>query len=82
MSLLSDQGAIPRFKLIVIYGTGKTNHLALLKHRGGGWWDVRCMGQARRCRAGTCEHTARLAMKGKGRPRRVRQVPREEADRA
>lgn len=54
----------------------KQSHLALVTHRGGGWYDVRCMGQGASCKAGECKHTASMALVGgSGRSRRVRQVP-------
>jgi hypothetical protein len=30
----------------------------IVAHRGGGWWQGECMGQAKRCRAGECKHLA------------------------
>lgn len=52
----------------------KTRHLAILSHRGGGWYDVRCMGQGTRCKAGTCKHTAKMRY-GSPNGRPVRQMP-------
>jgi hypothetical protein len=53
----------------------KSSRLALLVHRGGGWWDARCMGEARACAAGECRHIANLRVKN----RSVHPVAREEA---
>jgi hypothetical protein len=52
----------------------KTRHLAVVEHRGGGWYDVRCMGAAKRCAAGECQHTADMRWQHSNRP--IRQVPR------
>jgi len=53
----------------------KTRDLALVKHRGGGWYEVACMGEGKRCKAGECKHTANMRWGGPG-GRLIRQVPR------
>lgn len=65
----------PRLHLVVIPADEgrKQNHLAVISHRGGGWWQAACMGQARRCVEGTCKHTANLVHPN---GRRVKQVAR------
>ena len=62
-----------RFRLIVVPPDPgrKSAHLVVLKHRGGGWYDASCMGQARRCKAGECPHVRMIYG-----TRRVRPVPR------
>lgn len=52
----------------------KSAHLALITHRGGGWYEICCFGTAKRCREGTCKHTAGLAMKTTRSVRPLRQV--------
>lgn len=54
----------------------KHNHLAMVKHRGGGWYEIVCFGSGKKCKAGECKHTANLAW-GKPGGRRVRQVARD-----
>lgn len=55
----------------------KSRHLALITHRGGGWYQVECMGQARKCKTGQCKHTAGLGYRHKSnRVRPIKQVPR------
>jgi hypothetical protein len=63
-------------RLVVLETGGKTNHLGLMTHRGGGWWQIECMGEGKRCKAGECAHTARVGVKTKNGTRPVRQVPR------
>ncbi len=53
----------------------KGKHLAVLTHRGGGWWEARCMGQAKACVAGTCKHIADMRFDKGGRP--IKPVPRD-----
>lgn len=52
----------------------KSSHLAVVKHRGGGWYEAQCMGEGKRCKAGECHHTASLCWASSTRP--IRQVPR------
>lgn len=52
----------------------KQSHLAVLTHRGGGWWQAQCMGEAKACKAGTCRHIATLAFRN---GRRIKPVARE-----
>jgi hypothetical protein len=65
-----------KIALVVIPGDKgqKFNHLALITHRGGGWYEVECMGEGKRCKAGECKHTANMHWDGT--KRRIRQVPR------
>jgi hypothetical protein len=58
----------------------KTRHIALLRHGGGGWYTIQCMGEGKRCKAGECKHTANMAW-GKPGGRPVRQIPRDEVER-
>jgi hypothetical protein len=51
----------------------KRSSLAVVTHRGGGWWQASCMGQTQRCAAGECDHIADLRMAS---GRRVRPVAR------
>ena len=73
-----EKAAKPRIGLFVIPGEGKYNHLAFVRHRGGGWYDVQCMGSGKRCVAGECGHTADLAFKTSRSIRPLRQVPRRQ----
>jgi hypothetical protein len=57
----SLRGRPARAKIIpvIVREPGEKNaHIVLLTHRGGGWWQGECMGQAKRCRAGECKHLA------------------------
>jgi hypothetical protein len=65
----------PHFMFVVIPPDKgrKQNHLAVVSHYGGGWWQAACMGEAKACREGSCKHTANLVLKNR---RRVKQVAR------
>jgi hypothetical protein len=77
---MPSSAAASKIRLAVLPGQGQAHHLALMRHRGGGWWDVQCMGSGKRCKAGECAHTRGLGLaKPDGPVRPVRQVPREEA---
>ena len=52
----------------------KQAHLVLVTHRGGGWYEAACMGQARACREGTCKHAEKMRWADSVRP--IRQVAR------
>ena len=52
----------------------KHRQVALVRHRGGGWYDVACMGEGKRCKAGECKHTAN--MRWAESPRPIKQVAR------
>ena len=54
----------------------KTRHLVLVTHRGGGWYDAACMGEAKRCRTGACLHSADMRIEGH--KRTVKQVARDD----
>ena len=54
----------------------KQPHLAVASHYGGGWWQIACMGQAKKCREGNCKHTADMRLHSNG--RRLKQVARVE----
>jgi hypothetical protein len=58
----------------------KSKHLAIITHRGGGWYDVVCMGEAKRCSDGACRHTSGMRWDDSARP--IRQVPRDGVDSA
>jgi hypothetical protein len=53
--------------------------MAIISHRGGGWYEVRCMGSGKRCAGGTCVHTADLHMRFGASCRPIKQVPVEAA---
>lgn len=56
----------------------KSAHLAVVSHRGGGWYEAACMGAARACVEGRCKHTAGLSFRHRsGTVRSVKQVARE-----
>jgi hypothetical protein len=55
----------------------KHPHLAVVSHKGGGWYRVACMGPARKCREGVCHHTKRMSWADSERV--FEQVPRETA---
>lgn len=70
----SQSSKPPKIAMVVIdVPNRKHNHLAIIRHRGGGWYDVRCFGQAKKCKAGVCEHTAHMRWESSERP--IRQVP-------
>jgi len=50
----------------------KTKHLVLVTSKGGGWYEAACMGEAKRCREGSCHHSANMVLAGHKRP--IRQV--------
>lgn len=54
---------------------GKTKHLVLITHRGGGWYEAACMGEAKACREGDCSHSRDMVWQGSPRP--IRQVARD-----
>ena len=59
----------------------KSKHLAVVLHRGGGWYDAACMGAAKACREGRCKHTASMVVEFRsGTRRKVKQVAREVSD--
>jgi hypothetical protein len=53
------------------------SHLAVVTHRGGGWYQIVCMGSGKRCVAGECKHTAGLGFQHGDRVRPIKQAPRE-----
>lgn len=73
----SGRRSSPRIALILLpmEPGRKYRHIAFLRHRGGGWYEIQCMGEGKRCKNGECKHTAGMVF---GRPggRPVRQVAR------
>jgi hypothetical protein len=63
----------PALILLPLEPGRKHRHIAVLSHRGGGWYEIACMGEGKRCREGRCKHTANAVMEN---GRRVRQVAR------
>jgi hypothetical protein len=53
----------------------KSSHLVLIEHKGGGWYEARCMGRAKRCAAGECVHLQGIRWSGSNRP--IKPRPRE-----
>lgn len=66
----------PKITLVILPAEPgrKGKHLALIRHRGGGWYEVECMGSGRRCVDGECKHTASMHWQDSARP--IRQVAR------
>ena len=75
--MTTDETAVGKVALVLLpmEPGRKTRHLALIRHRGGGWYEVACMGEGKRCRAGECRHTRN--MRWEHSPRAIRQVARD-----
>ena len=54
-------------------GREKRPGLAVITHRGGGWYQVICCNNAKKCKAGECKHIASLYTKS---GRQIKPVPR------